>query len=129
MLDPPSSPVPAMSPKDIIFKGSVHQADQAEAEPSDNIDGAPSEEESVRQSLVEERMNRTMSLPECMCLRLPRVVSYAEVGDPGGYPVCVTCWYILLFVLGGNFVIVGTEYTIARISSCIVPGLHNGTLS
>ena len=83
-----------MSPKDILYKGSVHQADQAATEPRDSIDGAMSEEERVRQCLAEERMNRTMSLPECMCLRLPRVVSYAEVGDPGGYPVCIPSRYV-----------------------------------
>lgn len=81
-----------MSPKDVLYKGSVHHADQAAIEPSDNIDGAMSEEETVRQCLAEERMNRTIYLPECMCLRPPRVVSYAEVGDPGGYPVCIACW-------------------------------------
>lgn len=62
---------------------------QLAGETKDNVgEKAMSEVEIVRQSLAEERMNRTMSLPECMCLRLPRVLSYAEVGDPSGYPVC-----------------------------------------
>lgn len=30
-------------------------------------------------------MNRVLSLPECLCIRQPRVVSYAEVGDPEGF--------------------------------------------
>eukprot|EP00904_Undaria_pinnatifida_P006585 jgi/Undpi1/3056/HiC_scaffold_15.g06432.m1 len=87
MLDSPASPAPAMSPKDFLHKGSFHDAGRAATDSSDNnVDGAIIEEARVRQCLAEERMNRTMSLPECMCLRLPRVVSYAEVGDPGGYP-------------------------------------------
>lgn len=46
-----------------------------------------SSEETVRKELSKERMNRTMSLPECTCLQTPRVVSYAEVGDPEGIVV------------------------------------------
>lgn len=85
-----------MSPEDDPAKDSVQQAeqvDQAATDSSDTVDGAMSEEATVRQCLAEERMNRTMSLPECMCLRVPRVVSYSEVGDPSGYPVCISCWY------------------------------------
>lgn len=81
-----------MSTQDILDKGSVQQAeqaDQAATGSSDAVDGAMSEEEKTRQCLAEERMNRTMSLPECVSLRLPRAVSYAEVGDPSGYPVCL----------------------------------------
>lgn len=99
MTDSPSNPVRAMSPQDAPDKGSAQQAegaDQAATDSSGIVDGAMSEEATVRQSLAEERMNRTMSLPECMCLRVPRVVSYSEVGDPSGYPVCISycicCW-------------------------------------
>ena len=38
----------------------------------------------VKRALAEERMNRFVALPECACLRQPRVVSYADVGDPEG---------------------------------------------
>lgn len=41
----------------------------------------------VKRALAEERMNRIVALPECACLRQPRVVSYADVGDPEGYLV------------------------------------------
>lgn len=30
-------------------------------------------------------MNRVLSLPDCSCMREPRTVSYAEVGDPEGF--------------------------------------------
>ncbi|CAB1119686.1 unnamed protein product [Ectocarpus sp. CCAP 1310/34] len=53
---------------------------------------ALSEGEAVARGLAEERMNRTLSLPECPCLRQPRVVSYAEVGDPKGF--------VAFFILG-----------------------------
>lgn len=46
-----------------------------------------SSEETVRKELSEDRMNRTISLPECTCLQTPRIVSYAEVGDPEGIVV------------------------------------------
>lgn len=46
-----------------------------------------SESEAVSAGLKADRMNRTVSLPECLCIRQPRVVSYAEVGDPNGFVV------------------------------------------
>lgn len=49
-----------------------------------NEDEALSEAEAVVRGLAAERLNRTVSLPECLCIRPPRVVSYAEVGDPNG---------------------------------------------
>lgn len=45
------------------------------------------EEAVVRLSLGEERMNLSISLPECVCMKHPRTVSYADVGDPEGYVV------------------------------------------
>ncbi|CAM9296081.1 unnamed protein product, partial [Laminaria digitata] len=110
MTDSSTSQGPATWPEDVNVpdKGSVQHADQADqgdqadqADQGDQADQAneaatdlsdnviceeTSEEETARQCLSEERMNQTMSLPECTCLRLPRVVSYAEVGDPSGYP-------------------------------------------
>lgn len=56
----------------------------------DNGDGALSEAEVVRRGLATERLNRTVSLPECLCIRQPRIVSYAEVGDPNGIVVSST---------------------------------------
>lgn len=108
MLDSPASPAPAMSPKDFLHKGSFHDAGRAATDSSDNnVDGAIIEEARVRQCLAEERMNRTMSLPECMCLRLPRVVSYAEVGDPGGYPVRISHQWLCSFVSSCRYSIPG----------------------
>lgn len=49
--------------------------------------GALSEAEAVRRGLAAERLNRTVSLPDCLCIRPPRIVSYAEVGDPNGIVV------------------------------------------
>ncbi len=43
--------------------------------------------EGVRRGLAAERMNRTLALPGCLCIQQPRVVSYAEVGDPNGFVV------------------------------------------
>lgn len=63
-------------------------ADQAEkAVRGGDGDGALSEAEVVRRGLAAERLNRTVSLPECLCIRPPRIVSYAEVGDPNGIVV------------------------------------------
>ena len=45
------------------------------------------EAEAVAADLKAERMNRTVSLPDCLCIRQPRLVSYAEVGDPSGFVV------------------------------------------
>ena len=109
MADSPKSPVPAIPPQDVLDKGSAQQADRADhtaTEPTDNVDGAMDEEETARKLLAEERMNRTMSLPECMCLRLPRTVSYAEVGDPSGYPVCIVCrWFCTSMYLSSSLVL------------------------
>lgn len=41
----------------------------------------------VAGGLKADRMNRTVSLPDCLCIQQPRVVSYAEVGDPNGFVV------------------------------------------
>lgn len=49
--------------------------------------GAMGEAEAVAAGLKAERMNRTVTLPDCSCIRQPRVVSYAEVGDPNGFVV------------------------------------------
>lgn len=46
-----------------------------------------SEEATVRRSLAEDRMNLSISLPECSCMKQPHTVSYADVGDPEGYVV------------------------------------------
>lgn len=48
---------------------------------------ALSEEAAARLSLAEDRMNLSISLPECLCMKHPRTVSYADVGDPEGYVV------------------------------------------
>lgn len=62
---------------------------QASSSSSTNVDGETSggDAEAVRRDLAEERMNQTRHLPECTCIQQPRVVSYAEVGDPDGYVV------------------------------------------
>lgn len=41
-------------------------------------------EQGVKRALAEERMNRTIALLSCSCIREPRLVTYAEVGDPEG---------------------------------------------
>lgn len=58
----------------------------------DRDEKALSEGEAMVRGLAEERMNRTLSLPDCTCLSQPRVVSYAEVGDPKGF--------VAFFILG-----------------------------
>ena len=50
-------------------------------------DGGGGEAEAVAVGLKAERMNRTVSLSECSCIRHPRIVSYADVGDPNGFVV------------------------------------------
>lgn len=47
-------------------------------------DGNQRPEQHVKRALAEERMNRTIALPGCSCIREPRLVTYAEVGDPEG---------------------------------------------
>lgn len=68
----------------------VHKPPASTMGPSHGSDKRPremSEEAAVRERLAAPRMNRQVSLPECMCLQPPRVVSYAEVGDPNGLVV------------------------------------------
>lgn len=61
----------------------------AAAMASDAEHEAQTAEQRVGQALSEERMQRTMKLPDCHTLRQPRVVSYSEVGDPNGFVVSV----------------------------------------
>lgn len=57
----------------------------AEARPT--APGGAADKEKVPGMLSEPRMNRSILLPECLCLKRPRVVSYSEVGDPEGFVV------------------------------------------
>ncbi|CAN0545288.1 unnamed protein product [Ectocarpus sp. 8 AP-2014] len=87
----PASPLGNPPPQATKRRGTKGDGDRDVGVDRDEQE-ALSEGEAVARGLAEERMNRTLSLPECPCLRQPRVVSYAEVGDPEGF--------VAFFILG-----------------------------